>query len=287
MKSSKPIDGRYLGYQAADTAQSFAHFFNPHMAPVAPHVTAALDRGGVPAPLLPGFEDAAENLFGGADVLEDGYVLTPDGGMRVSVRTAMPGVTPAMIDWWFGWHGDTPAKYKLWHPQAHVHVGWRETPPAGVTGRTLYVGQTSIVDEYIGSTLIRGAIRFVPPASLGFTDRSFEDDRQATIVCARIGLGDAPIDIGYLAHHVRAVPGGSEMRSRFWMGGKHVGGRNLLGSLAVPIAKLVQRLTENDARALLVHCAEEMPHLAGFLPALHGEFSHCGGADAVIVPKVM
>ena len=287
MKSSKPIAGRYLGYQAADTAQSFAHFFNPHMAPVAPHVTAALDRGGVPAPLLPGFEDAAENLFGGADVLEDGYVLTPDGGMRVSVRTAMPGVTPAMIDWWFGWHGDTPAKYKLWHPQAHVHVGWRETPPAGVTGRTLYVGQTSIVDEYIGSTLIRGAIRFVPPASLGFTDRSFEDDRQATIVCARIWLGDAPIDIGYLAHHVRAVPGGSEMRSRFWMGGRHVAGRNLVGSLAVPIAKLVQRLTENDARALLVHCAEEMPHLASFLPALHAEFSHCGGADAVIVPKVM
>ena len=140
MKSSKPIAGRYLGYQAAETAQSFAHFFNPHMAPLAPHVTAALDRGGVPAPLLPGFEDAAENLFGGADVLEDGYVLLPDGGMRVSVRTSMPGVTPAMIDWWFGWHGDTPAKYKLWHPQAHVHVGWRETPPAGVTGRALYVG---------------------------------------------------------------------------------------------------------------------------------------------------
>lgn len=287
MKSSKPIAGRYLGYQAADTAQSFAHFFNPHMAPVAPYVTAALDRGGVPAPLLPGFEDAAENLFGGGDVLEDGYVLLPDGGMRVSVRTAMPGVTPAMIDWWFGWHGDTPAKYKLWHPQAHVHVGWRETPPPGTTGRALYVGQTSIVDEYISSTLIRGAIRFVPPASLGFSDRSLEDDRQATIVCARIGLGDAPIDIGYLAHHVRAVPGGSEMRSRFWMGGRHVAGRNLVGSLAVPIARLVQRLTENDARALLVHCAEEMPHLAGFLPALHGEFSHCGGADAGIAPQIL
>jgi hypothetical protein len=65
----------------------------------------------------------------------------------------------------------------------------------------------------------------VPPASLGFTDRSLDDDSRATIVCARIGLGDAPIDIGYLAHHVRAVAGGSEMRSRFWMGGRHVAGR--------------------------------------------------------------
>jgi hypothetical protein len=285
MRGSIPISGRYLGYRAADTAQPFARFFIPHMAPLAPHVCAALDRGSVPAPLLPGFEDAAENLFGGVAVLEDGFILTPDGGMRVSVRTAMPGATPAMIDWWFGWQGDTPAKYKLWHPQAHVHVGWRETPPPGTSGRAHYLGQTSIVDEYIGSTLIRGAIRFVPPASLGFTDRSLDDDRQATIVCARIGLGDAPIDIGYLAHHVRAVPGGSEMRSRFWMGGQHVAGRNLLGSLAAPIAKLVQRLTEGDARALLVHCAEEMPHLASFLPALHAEFGGIGGADANIIPE--
>lgn len=269
MKSSKPISGRYLGYRAADHALPYARFFNPNLAPLAPHVCAALDRGGVPDLLLPDFDQAAQNLFGDAPVLEDGFVLTKDGGMRVSVRTDMPGVTPAMVDWWFGWHGDAPAKYKLWHPQAHVHVGWRDPPPSGASGRALYVGQTSLVDEYIASDLIRGSIRFVPPASFGFTDPRLDDDRQATIVCARIGLGDAPIDVGYLAHHVRAVPGGSEMRSRFWMGGKHVGGRNLIGSLAAGLAKRVLRLTEGDARALLVHCAQEMPHLAAFLPELY------------------
>ena len=269
MKSSKPISGRYLGYRAADHALPYACFFNPNLAPLAPHVCAALDRGGVPDLLLPDFDQAAQNLFGDAPVLEDGFVLTKDGGMRVSVRTDMPGVTPAMIDWWFGWHGDAAAKYKLWHPQAHVHVGWRDPPPSGASGRALYVGQTSLVDEYIASDLIRGSIRFVPPASFGFTDPRLDDDRQATIVCARIGLGDAPIDVGYLAHHVRAVPGGSEMRSRFWMGGKHVGGRNLIGGLAAGLAKRVLRLTEGDARALLVHCAQEMPHLAAFLPELY------------------
>jgi len=269
MKSSKPINGRYLGYRAADHAQPYARFFNPNLAPLAPHVCAALDRGGVPDLLLPDIDGAAQNLFGDAPVLEDGFVLTKDGGMRVSVRTDMPGVTPAMIDWWFGWHGDTPAKYKLWHPQAHVHVGWRDPPPSGASGRALYVGQTSLVDEFIASDLIRGSIRFVPPASFGFADPRLDDDRQATIVCARIGLGDAPIDVGYLAHHVRAVAGGSEMRSRFWMGGKHVGGRNLIGSLAAGLAKRVLRLTEGDARALLVHCAQEMPHLAAFLPELY------------------
>jgi len=269
MKSSKPISGRYLGYRAADHALPYARFFNPNLAPLAPHVCAALDRGGVPDLLLPDIDGAAQNLFGDAPVLEDGFVLTKDGGMRVSVRTDMPGVTPAMIDWWFGWHGDTPAKYKLWHPQAHVHVGWRDPLPSGASGRALYVGQTSLVDEFIASDLIRGSIRFVPPASFGFADPRLDDDRQATIVCARIGLGDAPIDVGYLAHHVRAVAGGSEMRSRFWMGGKHVGGRNLIGSLAAGLAKRVLRLTEGDARALLVHCAQEMPHLAAFLPELY------------------
>ena len=272
MKSSKPIAGRYLGYREADRATPYARFFNPALAPLAPHVCAALDRGGVPAILLPDIDQAASNLFGADPVLEDGFVLTGDGGMRVSVRTAMPGVTPAMVDWWFGWHGDAAAKYKLWHPQAHVHVGWRETPPPRVSGRALYVGQTSSVDEYIGSDLVRGAIRFVPPTTLGFTDKSLEDDSRATIVCARIGLGDAPIDIGYLAHHVRAVPGGSEMRSRFWMGGRHVAGRNLIGGMAASVARRVLSVTESDARALMVHCAQEMPHLAKFLPELVGEF---------------
>jgi hypothetical protein len=272
MKSSKPIAGRELGYGQDERARPFAHFFNPEMAPLAPHVCAALDRGGVPAPLLPGLETAAANLFGGESVLEDGFVLLPDGGMRVSVRTALPGVTPAMIDWWFGWHGDDAAKYKLWHPQAHVHVGWRDPPRVKASGRALYVGQTSIVDEYIGSDLIRGSIRFIRPAELGFVDRRLDNDREATIVCARIGLGDAPIEVGYLAHHVRRVPGGSEMRSRFWMGGSHVAGRNLAGNLAAAVAKRVLTLTEADARALLVHCAQEMPHLASFLPALHAQF---------------
>ncbi|MBV1699427.1 MAG: hypothetical protein KGK33_02150 [Hyphomicrobiales bacterium] len=31
--------------------------------------------------------------------------------------------------------------------------------------------------------------------------------------------------------------------------------------------------TEADARVLLVHCAEEMQHLASFLPALYAQFS--------------
>jgi hypothetical protein len=37
-------------------------------------------------------------------------------------------------------------------------------------------------------------------------------------------------------------------------------------------ARVFMRPSEADARALLVHCAEEMQHLARFLPALYAEF---------------
>ena len=65
----------------------------------------------------------------------------------------------------------------------------------------------------------------------------------------------------------------SEMRSRFWLGGPHVAarGRRLAGALLVGPARVLARPSEAQARALLVHCAQEMSHLATFLPALHSE----------------
>jgi hypothetical protein len=271
---SAPVDGRHLGWSAADLAtKPYARFWNPELAPLPEHARRALDRGPVAEALLPPVEKAAENLFGTAAMLEDGFALTADGAMHVAVRTDMPGVTPAMIDWWFGWHSDGAERYKLWHPHAHVHAAWLSPPQAGTRGRGRYVGQTSVVDEYIGSNLIRASIGFVDPNSLGFKDPSLDDDRTATIVCARTGLGDYPIDVGYLAHHVRQTATGSEMRSRFWIGGPYAAGRTgLLGAVMARVARLVIRPTEADARALLVHCAEEMQHLASFLPALHAEF---------------
>jgi hypothetical protein len=271
---SKPIAGRHLGWSDSDRAtKPYARFLDPQLAPLPAHILEALHRGPVAEPLLPPIWSAAENLFGTAAVLEDGFALTADGAMLVATRTDMPGVTPAMIDWWFGWHSDSPERYKLWHPQAHVHAAWLSPPTAGTRGRARYVGRTSIVDEYIGSNLIRAAIRFAPPATLGLSDPSLDDRQHATIVCARTGLGDLPIDVGYLTHHVRKTPTGSEMRSRFWIGGTHAAGRSsLAGKLIGHAARWVIRPTEADARALLVHCAQEMQHLAGFLPALHAEF---------------
>jgi DAPG hydrolase PhiG domain len=273
MIRSRPIAGRHLGWDSADLASKpYARFLDPDIRPLPDPIRHALDRGPLPEPLLPTLDTAPRSLFGQTPAIENGFALTADGAMVVAARTDLPGVTPAMIDWWFGWHGDSPERYKLWHPLAHVHAAWLSPPAPGSQGRARYVGATSIVDEYIGSALLRAAMRFLPPAGLGFTEASLDDAEQATIVCARTGLADVPIDVGYLVHHVRRTTGGSEMRSRFFIGGRYAAGRNsALGTVMARAARVFMRPTEADARALLVHCAEEMQHLAQFLPALYAQ----------------
>jgi len=81
--------------------------------------------------------------------------------------------------------------------------------------------------------------------------------------------------VGWLAHHVRPTDDGCEMRSRFWMGGEHVAARtdNPVLKAALPrIAARVAKPTPQSCADLLVHCHQEMTHLAGILPELHQRF---------------
>lgn len=269
---SKPVAGRFLGWTEHDLQHKpYAMFWNPVMQGLAREAQNALLRGPVAEPFLPPLDESPVTLLSGEGVLENGFALTANGAMHVAVRTEMPGTDPAMVDWWFGWHGDSAERYKLWHPQAHVHAQWQATPAAGSRGRARYRGQVSCVDEYVGSELGRFAIRFLTPSELGFCDATLDDGQQDTVICARVGLADFPVDVGYLVHHVRRTERGAEMRSRFWLGGPYATGRNgsLLGNMASQGLRLAMKPNEENARALLVHCAEEMTHLASFLPRLH------------------
>ncbi len=248
----------YLGYRGGDADTAFGRFFDPQMAPLPRHVVGALEHGPQAAPVLPDFDCAATLLDLGYQQTENGYGRLPGGGMQVSVRTDMPGVTPAMWTWWFGWHGSDARRYKLWHPRAHVSAQWAD---GGGDGH--YVGRTSLVHEYLGSAYTRATIRFVEPSELGLGPSESE-----VAICARLGSPDVPVDVGWLIHHVRPTPTGAQMRSRFWMGGWHVAvrhGNRLTDKVVRPIAARMLP----DPRDLLVHCAQEMNHLAGFLPELH------------------
>lgn len=248
----------YLGYRGDDVNVPFADLFNPDMAPLPEHVVQALEHGPQAEPVLPAFDGAHRLREDGYQQTENGYGTLRDNGFAVSVRTDMPGVSPDMWAWWFGWHGSDSRRYKLWHPRAHVSARW-SGPGTG------YVGRTSLVEEYLGSAFTSAAIQFVEPATLGLAGLGAD-----VAVCARLGSADLPVDVGWLVHHVRRIDGGAEMRSRFWMGGRHVAlrGPGVLNRALRPLA--ARQLP--DPRDLMVHCAQEMNHLAAFLPQLHDRF---------------
>ncbi|WP_067679852.1 DAPG hydrolase family protein [Nocardia miyunensis] len=265
---------RYPGYSAQDWAKPFSRFMTGHTLPAPDPVRAACAGPPVPAARIPGFADLTRDLAPtGYFPTETGYGQTATGISWVACRTEMPRVTARMWDWWFGWHSNDSARYKLWHPDAHMYASIAvDKTAAPVPDRSRYVGNTSYVDEYIGPKLQQLAIRFDDPVQHGFT---VPDGH--TVVFGRVGSSVAPVDLGRLAHQVRPVPGGVEMRSRFYL--------NLYG-LHMPDARQALCATERGAsvdprdvvlgmdvaRNLLMHCGQEMYHLSRFLPELYAAF---------------
>ncbi|MBW2241508.1 MAG: hypothetical protein JRH01_05935 [Deltaproteobacteria bacterium] len=251
----------------------YERFFRWELDPLPDHVEQVLRQGEAkPSDVLPR-SDVNRLLEPGYLPLETGWASLSDGTSHVAVLTRFPGATGEMIDWWFGWHGAETERYKLWHPQAHLftQLRYERSDVAGLSDRQKYIGNTSYVDEYVGPAIHRLAISFHEPRDFGLAEHSFKEAGVSTAICARVGFSDRPVDTGYLVHLIRETPEGCEMRSRFWIGEVRV--RNLregnpidrvLGTRFARRSLIPRRLS----RDLLVHCAEEMNHLASFLPEL-------------------
>ncbi|MGW2703213.1 DAPG hydrolase family protein [Streptomyces sp. NPDC001340] len=270
-----PDRGTHLGMRPGELdSKWYAKYWNPVMAPLPEHIKEAIDLGPQAPPLCLDLDNAGTLSEAGYQELENGYSLFDDGSMHIATLTHLPRVSPDMVDWWFWWHATETERYKLWYPRAHLYAEWSGgTTDQSAPYRERYVGGTSFVDEYVGNVLGRLAIRFVLPSILGFSDDVL-DPGKATVICGRVGFSDVPLDWGHLVHYVRRVNSGAEMRSRFWMGGKHVaprGGASLTGELE-KVAEGVRHLGDGQARAMVVHCSQEMNHLAGFLPDIFDEF---------------
>ena len=260
-----------LGYSAKDLTDSpLARYFRPEMADLSPHAREAVLVGGQAHDLFPNVSEAARLQAPGYWPIETGYSVCPDGSARIFALTPMPGVKPAMWNWWFGWHGDEALKYKLWHPKAHVHVAWADGE--GDLGR--YIGRTSKVVEFVGAARLDLTIRFVTPASLGLDEAKLAADGEVAI-CARGGIAGAPVETGWLIHHLRPTAGGCEMRSRFWLGGSHIRPKGMNGAVGAALGAVAAKLSPlplDQAGDLLVHCAQEMAHLAAILPDIYADF---------------
>ena len=189
--------------------------------------------------------------------LETGLARAANGEGSVAIWTAWPGTSPAMIDWWFGWHLTSTERYKLWHPQAHYfsQPQYDLSDLPGLTDRERYVDNTSWVDEYIGPIPTRLAISFHDPATIGLDDETLQAANYGTLVYATTAMSDDMRPGAKLIHAVRRTAWGSEMRSRFIL---PPGAIEFIGA------------------PLLDHCYTEMTHLAGFLPHLYARVNARG-----------
>ncbi|MEM1119630.1 MAG: FAD-binding protein [Bacteroidota bacterium] len=248
---------------------AYAPFHKEQMVAIQPEVVPQL-KTALPWGTLPEVEEMTHLENEGDMPIETGYSVDKDGSIAVAVKTLMPHTTPEMWHWWFGWHGSEDARYKLWHPKAHISAKWED-------GKTdhCYIGRNSIIKEYIGKDILDAAIQFKSPLEFGFSFETINHPEEAVYICAKIGHPKFPVDYGYLVHQIRVTPNGTEMRSRFWIGGKYVAARqdNFVNKAAVAVLKKFKSLPNNFGRDLMQHCAEEMTHLATILPQLYVEFA--------------
>lgn len=267
----------YLGMRPGDLdGKPYAKYWQPEMRPLQPHVAQAVVHGSEASEL--GFaRDAADQLLEPGDLaLENGFTRLGDGTVFVAVRTEMPRVTGAMFEWWMGWHYMEDQRYKLWHPRAHLANGTAEMrgDDPNLSDREKYM-TTHRVTEYVGDRCEEITITFQEPETVFSDPTRFAESGTTAMICGRVGLQRAPVTIGHLIHQIRETAGGSEMRSRFWLGKPKLevlSPRNPLNRLLGSKALSARLVSPNLGRDMLVHCGMEMHHLAGFLPELYADY---------------
>jgi hypothetical protein len=187
-------------------------------------------------------------LEAGYLLCENGLAQLDDGRLMVAVLHEFPGSTARMVDWWFGFTEYESKRYQIWHPLDHLAASrkydWRDKP----TDRERYVGNTGVVDEYVGGgKVLKLNIVFHDPAAIGLDQTRV--DSIGTAVCAKVFNRETGAYHNSFCHFVRNKPTGCEVRSRFWL----------------------ETDDEQLGRRLLAHSADEYAHLAEFLPQLYLE----------------
>ena len=173
---------------------------------------------------------------------ETGYFRLSNGHLHIAVLVRMPRCKGKMVDWWFGYMGDSE-KYRMWHPKDHLVGEWENWSPGK------YIGATHIIEERMGEGIMNGKAYFRDPSEFFDTSR-FEEAKVGAAICAD-ALTDQDDHMGNIIHFARDTDFGCEMRSRFWL-------------FDAPDASGV---------TVMKHCYEEMGYLADLLPDLYAKES--------------
>ncbi len=249
---------------AADQAAPEYKYFLRDMVPPQPGVYERVEKGEISPDQAHRIQDMNDLFQDGYLEGEFGYCQMPDGTLTVANLLQMPGVTPEMFAWWFAWHGLAPIRYKLWDKEEHYDIRTsdpqrRMDPSIPMKERCWdtfdFATETNPTD---GPHEV--AIHFRNPADIGFDPEKLAGF-DGVIICS--GDEKAPV---VMCHFVRPVEGGSELRTRFWMGYSIVDGK--------PVKRLPDgvKMPLEVGRNVLTHNNKEFANLAAILPEIYGEF---------------
>jgi len=208
-------------------------------------------------------EDMNKLLDPGYLPIEVGFCNLPNGCAMLANLTPMPGVTPEMFDFWFAWHGVEAMRYKIWNHDDHYFVQTQNMEKAldkSLSLKERYWDTVHHVEEDCNMGKQTIFINFRNPADIGFDPEKLKNF-DGTVVCA--GNEQSPT---IMVHCIRRVPGGCELRSRFFMGYNVVNGKPhkmLPEGVTMPLAPV---------QALLKHNIKEFTNLAAILPEVYNEF---------------
>jgi hypothetical protein len=256
-------------------AADLNRYIDRPLTPPAPEVLAAVESGPIhPVEALP--RDRLDRLLDPDPTpVETGWSTLDDGVGYVACRTAMPDVTPEMVDWWFDWHPRDPQRYRVWHPPAHQT---NSLEPAAEPGAKPFWGTVHHPVEDVGVGMAHARIEFVRPTEIGFSTDALDDPRVGTIVCGWAGDDARRVRHTPMVHVFLRDGGGVVLRSRFWLGAAMR--PYLPGALGDSVGWAINRrfvrsraMPDDLPRKLARHCAEEYANFATLVPELHAAYA--------------
>jgi phloretin hydrolase len=248
----------------------YAGYVTRPMSPPPAEIYEALGKGPIdPADALP-IGRLNDLLEPGYLATERGWCIMPDGTGFVAGLTTMPGVTADMIDWWFAWHGLEGLRYAIWNPDQHfdVHVAPADLErrlDKRLSLRERNWGTTDVVTEDVGTGTMLLDISFMSPEDFGYDMIRFTSGA-LTAVNANLGPHNPVSRLVCFTHQARAIAGGIELRSRFWIGWNMIDRKPVRVGHGIP-AEVISGL----AHALAHHCPKEYYNLAAILPQVYAE----------------
>ena len=261
------------------------------LADVAQEQLDALNNGPCNPQLALSFENRSNIFLPGEQSVEIGYCAMPDGTGFVANRTFFPNATPEMINWWMNFYPLKDENASAWLPNAHltsfVKDPYLHSDECGNSLATRSWNKEHYPTEGLTSLEESGVccLRFYSPQEFGLDMHKVLISPSTVFLCAsalffgdslimfgeekakeiREKSPDAKVPFNLLIHAIRPVPGGCEMRSRFWVG------------KGLDNGKVIKTMPESMkpemiSWVMLRHTIQEMSNLASFLPEIYNKY---------------